>query len=79
VISGIVTDRHAIVSIVFRTSFRADLSIDFAIDMRFLDELCLPPEEISLLGLPFKYAMPADLADSSAFYCHDKIWVVAID
>ena len=64
-ISGIVTDRHAIVSIVFRTSFRSDLSIDFVIDTGFTDELCLPPEAVSLLGLPFKYAMPANLADNS--------------
>jgi clan AA aspartic protease len=64
-ISGIVTDRHAIVSIVFRTSFRSDLSIDFVIDMGFTDELCLPPEAVSLLGLPFKYAIPANLADNS--------------
>jgi predicted aspartyl protease len=48
-ISGIVTDRHAIVSIVFRTSFRSDLSIDFVIDTGFTDELCLPPEAVSLL------------------------------
>jgi clan AA aspartic protease len=65
VISGIVTDRHAIVSVVFRTSFRSDLSIDFVIDTGFTDELCLPPEALSLLGLPFKYAMPANLADNS--------------
>jgi clan AA aspartic protease len=64
-ISGIVTDRHAIVSIIFRTSFRSDLSIDFVIDTGFTDELCLPPEAVSLLGLPFKYAIPANLADNS--------------
>jgi predicted aspartyl protease len=65
VISGIVIDRHAIVSIIFHTSFRSDLSIDFVIDTGFTDELCLPPEAVSLLGLPFKYAIPANLADNS--------------
>ena len=64
-ISGIVTDGHAIVSIVFRTGYRSDLSIDFVIDTGFTDELCLPPEAVSLLGLPFKYAMPANLANNS--------------
>ncbi len=53
-ISGIVTDRHAIVSIVFRTLYRSDLSIDFVIDPGFTDELCLPPETVFLLRLPFK-------------------------
>jgi clan AA aspartic protease len=31
----------------------------------FTDHLSLPPEAVSLLGLPFKYAMSANLADNS--------------
>jgi predicted aspartyl protease len=57
VISGIVTDRRAIVSIVFRTAYRSDLAIDFVIDTGFTDELCLPPEAVSLLGLPVHEAL----------------------
>lgn len=62
-ISGIVNDRHAIVSIPFRLPSRPDLSIEFVIDTGFTDYLCLPPEAVALLGLPFRYAMPVNLAD----------------
>lgn len=64
-ISGIVTDGHAIVSLRFRIPNRSDLSIEFVVDTGFTDQLCLPPEAVALLGLPFKYAMPVNLADNS--------------
>jgi clan AA aspartic protease len=65
VISGIVTNRHATVRVIFRLTNRPDLAIEFVIDTGFTDYLCLPPEAVALLRLPFKYAMPANLANNS--------------
>jgi clan AA aspartic protease len=64
-ISGIVKGRHATIAVVFRLPNRPDFSIYFVIDTGFTDHLSLPPEAVSLLGLPFKYAMSANLADNS--------------
>ncbi len=64
-ISGIVADGHAIVTIPFRIPNRVDFPIEFVVDTGVTDELCLPPEAIALLNLPFKYDMPANLADNS--------------
>jgi clan AA aspartic protease len=64
-ISGIVTDGQAIVTIPFRMPNRADFPIEFVVDTGFTDELCLPPEAVALLNLPFKYDIPANLADNS--------------
>jgi clan AA aspartic protease len=65
VISGIVSDGQATVTIAFRFADRSDLSIEFVVDTGFTDYLCLHPEAVALLGLPFKYAMPVNLADNS--------------
>jgi clan AA aspartic protease len=65
VISGIVADGHAIVTIPFRIPNRADFPIEFVVDTGFTDELCLPPEAVALLNLPFRYDLPANLADNS--------------
>jgi clan AA aspartic protease len=65
VISGLVTAGHAIVTIPFRFSNRADIPIEFVVDTGFTDQLCLPPEAIALLGLRFKHTMPVNLADNS--------------
>ena len=64
-ISGIVADGHAIITIPFRIPNRADFPIEFVVDTGFTDELCLPPGAVALLNLPFKYDMPANLADNS--------------
>ena len=64
-ISGIVTDRHATVSVPFRLPDRPDVTIEFVIDTGFTDFLCLPLEVVSILGLPFEYNMRANLADNS--------------
>lgn len=64
-ISGIVAEGHAIVTVRFRISNRSGCPIDFVVDTGFTDELCLPPEAVALLGLRFRYAMPANLADNS--------------
>jgi clan AA aspartic protease len=65
VISGIVTDLHATVSVPFRLPDRPDVTIEFVIDTGFTDFLCLPLEVVSILGLPFEYNMRANLADNS--------------
>ncbi len=64
-ISGIVTDGHATVTVTFRLPNRPDFSINFVIDTGFTDYLCLPPEAVAVLGLAFQYELPANLADNS--------------
>jgi clan AA aspartic protease len=65
VISGTVTDRHAIVSLTFLLVNGATFPIEFVVDTGFTDYLCLPPEAVSLLRLPFLYNLPVNLADNS--------------
>ena len=65
-ISGTVADGHAIITIPFRIPNRADFPIEFVVDTGFTDELCLPPEAVSLLNLPFKHDMRVNLADNSS-------------
>jgi clan AA aspartic protease len=65
VISGIVTDRHATVALTFLLPNDSSLSIAFVIDTGFTGYLCLPPEAVSLMGLPFMHDLPANLADNS--------------
>ena len=48
-ISGIVNDRHATVTLTFRFSNRSDLLIQFVVDTGFTDYLCLPPETVTLI------------------------------
>ncbi|MGB3493216.1 MAG: clan AA aspartic protease [Elainellaceae cyanobacterium] len=43
----------------------ATFLIKFVIDTGFTDHLCLPPEAVNLLWLPFLYSLPANLADNS--------------
>ena len=64
-ISGTVTDRHAIVSLTFLLVNGSTFSIEFVIDTGFTDYLCLPPEAVTLMRLPFLYDVPVNLADNS--------------
>ena len=64
-ISGIVTDRHATVTLTFLLPNGSTLPIEFVIDTGFTGDLCLPQEAVSLLRLPFIYDLPANLADNS--------------
>jgi clan AA aspartic protease len=68
VISGIVTDRHAIVSLSFLLVNSATFSIEFVVDTGFTDYLCLPSEAVNLLRLPFLYNLPVNLADNSTVF-----------
>ncbi len=63
--SGLVTDRHAIVSLIFLLLNGSTFPIEFVIDTGFTDYLCLPPEAVTLLRLPFLYDLPVNLADNS--------------
>lgn len=65
-ISGIVIDRHAIVSLTFLLVNGSTFPIEFVVDTGFTDHLCLPPEAVNLLRLPFLYNMPVSLADNSS-------------
>lgn len=64
-ISGIVNDRHALVTVTFRTRNRSNLPIEFLIDTGFTDQICLPLETVTSLGLRFRYAISVSLADGS--------------
>ena len=67
-ISGIVTDRHTIASLTFLLVNGATFPIEFIINTGFTKYLCLPPESVNLLRLPFLYNLPANLADSSSVF-----------
>ena len=57
-------DRHAIVALTFLLP-SGSIPIEFVIDTGFTDYLCLPSEAVTLLGLPFLYDLPVNLADNS--------------
>jgi clan AA aspartic protease len=65
VISGIVVDRHATVTLTFFLPNGSSIPIEFVIDTGFTGHLCLPPEAVSLMRLPFLHDLPANLADNS--------------
>ncbi|MEH2161562.1 MAG: hypothetical protein V7K38_11050 [Nostoc sp.] len=64
-ISDIVKDGHATINVEFRLPNLPNFTIEFVIDTGFTDYLCLPSEAAVLLGLPFLYELPANLADNS--------------
>jgi clan AA aspartic protease len=68
VISGIVTDRHAIVALTFCLANGATFPIEFVIDTGFTDCICLPAEAVALMRLPFLYDLPVNLADNSEVF-----------
>jgi clan AA aspartic protease len=65
VISGTVIDGRATVPVTFLLPGRPDFSIEFVIDTGFTGSLCLPPEAIAVMGLPFEFEIPANLANNS--------------
>ena len=64
-ISGVVSQGYATVPVIFRLRNQPDFSISFVIDTGFTDSLCLPLEAVTVLGLPFLYDLPANLANNS--------------
>jgi predicted aspartyl protease len=53
VITGTVIDGRATIPVTFRLTNQPDFSVEFVIDTGFTGSLCLPPEAIAVLGLPF--------------------------
>jgi clan AA aspartic protease len=65
VITGIIKSKHPTVNIVFRLPHQPDFTIEFVIDTGFTGDLSLPPAAVTLMGLPFLYELPANLANNS--------------
>ena len=63
--TGTVSQLHALVPITFRLLGRPDLTIEFVVDTGYTGSLTLPLEAIQALGLPFEFDLPANLADDS--------------
>ncbi|HLP91318.1 MAG TPA: clan AA aspartic protease [Nostocaceae cyanobacterium] len=64
-ITGIIKGGHPTVNVIFRLPNQPDFSIEFVIDTGFTGELSLPPAAINVMGLPFLYELPANLANNS--------------
>jgi clan AA aspartic protease len=64
-IAGSVSGRHALVPVTLRTRNQPDLTIEFVLDTGFVGFLTLPPATVARLALPFRYRVPAGLADGS--------------
>ena len=64
-ISGIVANKHATVVLTLLLPNGSSIPIEFVIDTGFTEELCLPPEAVSLMGLTFRHDTSANLADNS--------------
>jgi clan AA aspartic protease len=75
-ITGAVIDGRATVPITFRLTNQPDFSIEFVIDTGFSGSLCLPPAAIAVLGLPFEYEIPANLANNSNVFL--KVYTATI-
>ena len=75
-ITGTVVDGRATVPVRFRLTERPDFSIEFVIDTGFTGSLCLPPEAVAVLGLPFQYEIPANLANNSNVFI--KVYTATI-
>ena len=65
-ITGRVSALHLLVSIPFRRSGTQDVAIECVVDTGFTGELCLPPDAVAALELPFRYELQVRLADDSA-------------
>jgi clan AA aspartic protease len=76
VITGTVIDGRATIAVTFRLNNQPDFSIDFVIDTGFTGSLCLPPEAIAVLGLPFQFEIPANLANNSNVFL--KVYTATI-
>ena len=66
--TGYVTNLHALLPVTFRLPGQPDLILEFVADTGFTDCLTLPAAAVAAMGLPFLYDLPVNLAnDSSAF------------
>jgi clan AA aspartic protease len=76
VITGTVIDGRATIPVTFRLTNQPDFSIEFVVDTGFTGSLCLPQEAIAVLGLPFQYEIPANLANNSNVFL--KVYTATI-
>jgi clan AA aspartic protease len=54
---------HVLIAVPFRRPGQPDIAIGFVVDTGFTGELCLPPDAVTALGLPFRYDLPVRMAD----------------
>lgn len=64
-ITGVVTNLHALIPVLFRLASEPDLTIEFVVDTGFTDYLTLPSSAVDAMGLNFIYDLPVNLADDS--------------
>lgn len=64
--TGTVSNRHALLAVVFRLPAKPTLSVEFVIDTGFTGELTLPSAAVESLGLPYSHSDVVRLADNSA-------------
>ena len=63
--TGMVSQRRAMMPVTFRLPNQPDLTIEFIVDTGFNDYLTLPPAAVAAMGLPFLTRTYADLADGT--------------
>ena len=63
--TGSVSDRHALLPITFRLPGRPDLTIEFIVDTGFTGALALPPSAIAALTIPYVGEQTANLANDA--------------
>jgi clan AA aspartic protease len=63
--TGSVSGRRALVPVTFRLPNQPDLTIEFVLDTGFMGFLTLPPAAVARMSLPFRFRLPAGLADGS--------------
>lgn len=64
--TGTVSNRHALLAVVFRLPDKPALSVEFVIDTGFTGELTFPSAAVESLGLPYSHSDVVRLADNSA-------------
>ncbi len=63
--TGTVSERHALLPVTFRLPNQLDLTIEFVVDTGYTDYLTLPVAAVTAMGLRFLHRTSADLADNS--------------
>jgi clan AA aspartic protease len=61
--TGSVSERHALMPVTLRLASQPDLTIEFVVDTGFTDFLALPSPAVAAIGLPLLYRLPASLAN----------------
>jgi clan AA aspartic protease len=62
---GRVERLHALIPVSFRFSDKPDITIEYVVDTGYTGYLTMPVAAVVVLGLPFEYDLPANLADDS--------------